>query len=346
MTSVLISLLVALVFVVAGLAKIASPSATAQNLVGFGVPKEVAKPAGLALGCTECVLGVLLPWPGFAAWPALGAMTLIAVLSAGVGYQLARGRTPACHCFGQVHERPISPWTLVRNLALLAATLCIALSPPRRDFTFQTAFSDLSASSALAIVLALVLTAAIAAQSSIIVHLVRQQGRMLQRLDALERVHGVPRAASSNSQFRQRGEPAPTFALPDATGLPVGLEGLCRSGLPLLLVFLEPGCGPCTRLLPRLAEHARDLHGRLQLAVISSVRFYAASAASILPPTVHVLADTTRATMKAYGVTGTPTAVLIEANGTMSGTVLVGSENISHYLRERSASQRPLANAA
>jgi hypothetical protein len=65
------------------------------------------------------VAATLLP-ASTAWWGALGALALLSVFVAGIGINLARGRTPECHCFGQLHSAPAGWKTLARN-GILAA---------------------------------------------------------------------------------------------------------------------------------------------------------------------------------------------------------------------------------
>src|SRR5436853_4710360 len=53
-------------------------------------------------------------------WGALGALALLLLFVAGIGFNLARGRQPDCHCFGQLHSAPAGWPTLIRNLVLAA----------------------------------------------------------------------------------------------------------------------------------------------------------------------------------------------------------------------------------
>jgi hypothetical protein len=42
------------------------------------------------------------------------------VFVAGISFNLARGRKPDCHCFGQLHSAPVGWTTLLRNGVLAA----------------------------------------------------------------------------------------------------------------------------------------------------------------------------------------------------------------------------------
>src|SRR5437868_2403025 len=113
-------LLLAVVFVVAGLAKLADRAGSRQALVGFGLPAALAAPLGILLPLAEVAVAVALLPAASAWWGALGALALLLLFVAGIGFNLARGRTPDCHCFGQLHSEPVGWTTLARN-AILAA---------------------------------------------------------------------------------------------------------------------------------------------------------------------------------------------------------------------------------
>ena len=116
--------LLALVFVVAGLAKLADRAGARQALRDFGVPAVLATPLGLLLPLAELAVAVALLPAQSAWWGALGALVLLLLFVAGIGANLARGRRPDCHCFGQLHSAPAGWPTLIRN-AVLAASITV-----------------------------------------------------------------------------------------------------------------------------------------------------------------------------------------------------------------------------
>ena len=113
-------LLLAVVFFVAGFAKLADLPGSRQALQDFGVPAVLVNPFGVLLPLAEIVVAVALILPVSAWWGALGALALLLLFVAGISYNLARGRTPDCHCFGQIHSSPAGRPTLIRNLLLAA----------------------------------------------------------------------------------------------------------------------------------------------------------------------------------------------------------------------------------
>ena len=96
--------------------------------------------------------------------------------------------------------------------------------------------------------------------------LLRQNGRMLLRIDALEAAldHGAERPAGRvfadrslaksrlNRAGLAKGTAAPAFRLPMLDGSETALSDY--AGRRLLLVFSDPACAPCTALLPKLGR--------------------------------------------------------------------------------------------
>src|SRR5436309_3697763 len=111
-------IVLAAVFLVAGLAKLADLTGSQRALRDFGVPIRLAAPLGLLLPLAELVVAIALLPSAWAWWGAVGALALLLVFVAGISANLARGRTPDCHCFGQLHSAPAGPSTLIRNLVL------------------------------------------------------------------------------------------------------------------------------------------------------------------------------------------------------------------------------------
>src|SRR5690242_4358466 len=111
-------LLLAAVFLVAGIAKFADLAGSRQALRDFGVPAQLSTPLGTLLPLAELAVAVALLLPITAWWGALGALALLLLFVVGIGYNLVRGRHPDCHCFGQLHSAPAGWLTLIRNLVL------------------------------------------------------------------------------------------------------------------------------------------------------------------------------------------------------------------------------------
>src|SRR3954463_14740375 len=99
-------LVLALVFLTAGAAKLADREGSRAAIAGFGVPPAMASPLGVLLPLVELTAAVLLVPAAAAAWGALLALALLLLFIAGIARSMARGEAPDCHCFGQLHSAP------------------------------------------------------------------------------------------------------------------------------------------------------------------------------------------------------------------------------------------------
>jgi uncharacterized membrane protein YphA (DoxX/SURF4 family) len=181
-------LVLAGVFTLAGVAKLSDLKGSRQAIRDFGVPSAIAAPLGLVLPLAELgVAAILLP-ASTAWWGALGALGLLSVFVVGISINLARGRTPECHCFGQLHSAPAGWKTLARNGAL-AAVAGFVLWKGYDGGAGPSALSWLGALSTaqlLGLLGGVLVLALLAGQWWFLVHLLRQNGRLLVRLEALE----------------------------------------------------------------------------------------------------------------------------------------------------------------
>src|SRR6266516_2181025 len=86
--------------------------------------------------------------------------------------------------------------------------------------------------------------------------LLRQNGRILLRLDELEkRLDELEFSGADEPEGLPVGSDAPAFELPDLAGERKTLAQY--RGQPLLLVFFNPACGFCRDLSPKLATLTR-----------------------------------------------------------------------------------------
>lgn len=139
-----IRLLLAAVFLVAGFAKLADLAGSRQALRDFGVPAALARPFGVLLSLTELAVAVALLPAASAWWGAIGALVLLLLFVAGISSNLARGRTPDCHCFGQWHSAPAGWSTLARTLGLSAlAGFVVGFRPSSAELSAVAWFGQL-----------------------------------------------------------------------------------------------------------------------------------------------------------------------------------------------------------
>jgi uncharacterized membrane protein YphA (DoxX/SURF4 family) len=123
-------LLLSGVFLLAGLSKLKDLPGSRQSLIGFGIPELLAKPLALLLPIAEAAVAVGLLVASSAWASAAAALGLLILFILVIAVSLGRGRKPDCHCFGQIHSRPIG-WGLAgRDAALASVAAVIDLSWP------------------------------------------------------------------------------------------------------------------------------------------------------------------------------------------------------------------------
>src|SRR2546423_292206 len=172
-------LVLAAVFLVAGLAKLTNLAGSQQALRDFGVPTKLATPLGTLLPLAELTVAVALLFPTTAWWGAVGALVLLLLFVGGIGYNLARGRQPECHCFGQLHSAPAGWSTLIRNLVLAAvAGLVVGFGrniagPRAMELLAQTTLVQ-----RIELLFGVLLLALVIGEGWLILQIMTQQGRL------------------------------------------------------------------------------------------------------------------------------------------------------------------------
>ena len=109
--------------------------------------------------------------------------------------------------------------------------------------------------------------------------------------------------------------------LPDLEGNTVELAD--SRGEETLVLFWNPGCGFCQQMLPDLEEWESNApEDAPKLLVVSAGSEEANQEMGLASP---VLLDQSFATGRAFGASGTPSAVLVDAEGRLSSGVAVGA---------------------
>jgi peroxiredoxin/uncharacterized membrane protein YphA (DoxX/SURF4 family) len=334
-------LLLAVVFVVAGVAKLADLAGSRRAVLGFGVPERLATAASAGLPVAELVVAVALIPSASARFGALGALLLLAAFGAGIVAAMRRGTDADCHCFGQLHSAPIGWRTLARNVVLAAAAAFVVIGGWRHPGTSATGWiARLDAGWTAALGLGGLLVLVVAFLMWFSLQLLSQNGRILARVEAIEAAIGgsggldlgaelaAPLGAGLDAGGLPIGTVAPDFTLSATNGDRHALGSLLASGLPLLLVFADAGCGPCDALLPDVAGWQREQHHRLQVAVIASGDAQQNVEKADRHGLERVLLQAEHDVSDAYAAYGTPMAVVIGADGLIASPTVGGAEAI------------------
>lgn len=345
-------LLLSAIFLVAGLAKLADSKASVQALRDFGAPRLV-QPFGVLLPPLELAVAVGLLFTRSAGYAAWGALGLLVLFIGGIAINLARGRQPDCHCFGQVHVRPISSWTLFRNGVLATGAAWLIAGDPTRVSTDLWVFlgSLHSRGRRVAMVVAaLVVFAALSAlqraepdatpdaESESIDETLSPPSRHVATPSGVRESAAMTEAAEATPPRvlpgigLPVGTPAPAFILSDRDGQLHSLDSLRASGKPVLIVFSNPHCMACQKLAPKLPALAERQASAHQMVLISRH--------GVPPELEHadghgallILLQHDGEVSDAYDCTSTPAAVIVGIDGLIQSRLAIGAPEIEQLI--------------
>jgi peroxiredoxin len=156
---------------------------------------------------------------------------------------------------------------------------------------------------------------------------VRQNGRILLRLEAIEKQIG-PRAGAKPPEAGglSLGTIAPEFELPDLTGVRRRLSEFRKQNV--LLIFFNPQCGFCTKMAADLAALPADGGDQRPVPILVTtgvaeenrklVARYSIRCLVLLQQQMEVAAK--------YGAQGTPMGYRIDSAGLIASELAVGAE--------------------
>jgi peroxiredoxin len=177
------------------------------------------------------------------------------------------------------------------------------------------------------------------------VFLLKQQGRLLLRLDELEAkvarsqpsggCGGDGVVALTRTEGLPVGTPAPPFRLPDLAGNPVSLADFL--GKRVLAIHWNPACGFCAAIVPELAQSITELASRNTSVVLISYGTPEENRALIdsHESSCQILLQSPKSALAAlFGSLATPAAYLIDESGRIAESLAIGAEEVPRLARE------------
>ena len=322
-----------LVFFVAGLSKFLGGLASSRkSLSDFGVPKLAVPSASVALPIVELTIALLLI-PAFSSQiAALSGLGLLVVFNIAIAANLVLGRRPQCNCFGQLHSKPIGWATFGRNCVLVAAAGWVAWEMPRQPgISLVQLIEKLSPKETAAMSVALILFVGVAVEGFLLLHVLRQNGRLLLRIEALETRTPIPQP-QMQSRPTMHGLPIGTkaipFQLPKVEGGKASLDDFLNAERPVLLISTDPNCGPCNSLMPDVADWQKSLSTQITIVLLSHGKHRDNKSKVAEYALQNVLLEKEYEIASKYHAVGTPTAVLIRADGSVGSPAVGGADAI------------------
>jgi peroxiredoxin len=174
----------------------------------------------------------------------------------------------------------------------------------------------------------------------------RQQGRLLLRIEALEARGGAPDtpAAGDPRGGLPLATPFPPFRLASLEGEDVSLEDF--QGKRVLLVHWSPECGFCRQIAADLARLSGDLSRRKTELVFVSYGGPEANKALLEQHGLRspVLLQPEGQTVAGFARMGTPVAYLLDEKGRIAKPVAVGAHEVPELAEEAAGRRRHLTS--
>lgn len=339
-------------FLVAGVAKLANPRAAAVAVAAFGAP-AFARPLLRLLPVGEVLVAAALAfavtaWPGSWVAAVLLSIFIVAMLA-----NLARGRRPACNCFGQIRPTPISGLSVLRNVVLLGlAVWLVVAGPPPASADLWAGFQSLPGIGRFAALFVAVMVLAglqllVAGDGGEPARPVIEAPRTAAPAPTPAPAAAVASAATPAQADAAPAAPArhltgnglpagvtaPGFSLPDLAGHAHTLDSLRAAGKPVVLVFSSPGCESCQALVPKLPAQVTAYGDRITLVLVSRDTVERNLAKLKDPGALLVLRQREYEVAEAYDITTSPAGVAVAPDGTIASPLAMGGVAIMDLIR-------------
>ena len=313
------------VFALASISKLLDRAGSKKAVRDFGVPEDLVRPVAAALPIMEAVIALGLLYVTSSWLAAIGAFLLLLAFSIGMIAQMAAGKAPDCHCFGQVHSEPVGPTALIRNivLALLAGVLIWSGSSFQGPPIGATDAEIVQATVLFFLaVLGIVLL-------GYLIKVIKRQDELVRRLGMVEAFDESVfdtqerNEAGDPSDGLPIGAPLPDFAIPELNGRIMRVDDLLMTHKPSLFLFVGPTCVPCEGLLAEFDEWEEALGDRVNIVYVSSgdvesnKKKFGKHGRLVLVEKERTFAPSVRAKW-------TPSAIFVDANGNIASHLAAG----------------------
>jgi peroxiredoxin/uncharacterized membrane protein YphA (DoxX/SURF4 family) len=332
----LIRLFLFAVFAVAGIGKLLDLEGSEKAVKAFGTPDNYAKFFAFGLPFAEIVFAVCLLFVGTSWIGAIGALILLLSFIGGMISQIRQGNAPDCHCFGAIHSEPVSVKSLVRNIvfALLAVVLIAS-----GKYNQGLSLADLSNEMLLQLIFGFTSLGLLIWAVSYLKKISEQQNQIMRRIEVLEVISNEGAASTRENLANPLeglpiGAPVPDFVLPNLAGKEVAFEHLLAQAKPILFFFVSANCNPCAALLPEIEIWQDELRNKVNIVFVSSGSAKENAEKFGGTKFKQVLLQKDREVAEFFNAVWTPTAVLVNSDGTLASHSAAGDAAIRELIEK------------
>jgi uncharacterized membrane protein YphA (DoxX/SURF4 family)/thiol-disulfide isomerase/thioredoxin len=321
-------LLLAGLFVLAGISKLIDRAGIRQAFVDLGGPSALAPAFARLIPLVELTIALALLPRSTAFAAASGAAALVSVFTVALAISLARGRAVDCHCFGSLSAGRVGGSAIVRNIVLFAMAGWIAVSAIESPGPSLVAWITL---------LTVPQRAAVAIGGLAIGLLVVQTLLLFRMKRESDMQSAVARERQTSPPALVIGTAAPAFALQALGAAQVTLEQIRTRGKPVVLVFVSPACSPCQAVLSDVEIWERAYADHLTFAVVSRGTDEVNREKFGRFAIARILLQRDREVSEAYRISAAPSALLVHVNGGVGCAPAIGASAIRRLVEEVTA---------
>lgn len=325
----LIRLFLFSLFGLAGIGKLLDPAGSIKAVKDFGVPETAAKPVAYALPFVELTIAILLLFVSTSWFGAVAGTLLLLTFVGAMIYQVAKGNSPDCHCFGQIHSEPVGRSSIVRNVGFVLLALFLT-AQGRGNQGLSLAQNEYDLTQTILILAILML---VAAALFYLRQIVENQLKILRRIELLELIanDGVPvnrDDAGNPDEGLPIGSPFPDFELRDVDGKIATLNHLIAKAKPMLFYFVGPDCVPCNAMLPEIRGWQDELSDKINFVFVSKGKAQDNIEKFGTDWDIAPILQKEREVANLVGAKWTPTALFVNSDGIIASHPAAGDASI------------------
>ncbi len=318
------------IFLLAGLGKLGDLEGGKKSLKEMGFSESQASALNLILPFIEIAVAICF-LPATTAWFAsLAALVLLLGFSGFTLYQIRKGSSADCHCFGALHSEPISPKVVYRNLILAVPAVFLALQKERIE---SLHFSTLSFELSLGIIFGLATLTLLTLVCLYLKETIKKQNELLRRVELLSLISSEEAAQetdiSAPTDGLLIGAPVPSFQATNGKGLTIDSTDIFQK--PSVLFFMSDSCEPCKALLPEIQSWQEEMKEKLDfffvLNEISSEHVQTFGNGNVILQKNQEISEI-------FNAKWTPTAIFVNRNGRIGSLPAAGDKAIRSLIEK------------
>lgn len=259
------------IFISAGIGKLIDIEGSKKSLKEMGFSNKQIPFLAFTLPIVEIITGIGFLINGLMWFSAAIATILLLSFSIFTAYQIKRGSSADCHCFGAIHSELISPKVIIRNLLFIFVSIFLLFQREKlQNFSFAKLPFELS----LYIIFGLLTIGLLILISYYLKENINKQNQILRRLEILSLTTKADEEILETQNIKNPteglpiGTPVPHFQVKDNKGDIVDSFSILQK--PSVLFFTAPNCELCNLIFPEIESWKEKMKEKFEFIFISN----------------------------------------------------------------------------